>query len=484
MSIFREMAGYTYGHADVVRRAMSKKKADVLNAERESFLLGTQERGVDIEVAGKLFDDISSFANYAFNKSHAAAYAVISYRTAYLKAHYPCEYMAALMTSVLGNLTKLAEYIGECSKLGISVLPPDINRSRTFFHPHGKNIVFGLLALKNVGKQFVDNIIREREHGDFSDFEDFVQRMSEYDINKRMVEGLIKAGCFDNLGTYRSRLLASYERLIDIRAEKNRSNISGQLDMFSSAFSGVSEHTPKFEYPNVPDFSLRDKLMLEKESSGMYFSGHMIDNYSNHVLALDARSISEILDGELVKEKQSVRICGMITSISVKTTRKNERMAFITLEDRYGEIECLVFPNKYSEYSHILRLDSPLYISGTVSLREDEDPKILVNTAEELIDNAHYKQKPKVSADTKTEKKPESGKPSQISKLYLRVDDLECAQYKKAANLVDIFDGTVKVIFFSKETQKYYDYPVGVSATEYILEELQAILGKENVVAR
>ncbi len=488
MSIFREMAGYTYGHADVVRRAMSKKKADVLNAERESFLAGTKERGIDGEVAGKLFDDISSFANYAFNKSHAAAYAVISYRTAYLKAHYPCEYMAALMTSVLGNLTKLAEYIAECTRLGIRVLPPDINQSHMYFHPHGKDIVFGLLALKNVGKQFVENIIKERAFGDFTDFEDFVQRMAEYDINKRMVEGLIKSGAFDGLGTYRSRLLASFERLIDIRAEKNKSNISGQLDMFSSVFAGAaSTEAPKFEYPNVPDFSLKEKLMLEKESSGMYFSGHMIDSYSDQIATLDVKNISEILDSEAVREKQSVRICGIVSSVTVKTTRKNDKMAFIRVEDRYGEIECLVFPNKYSENYQYIRTDAPLYIEGTVSLREDEEPKVLVNVIDELTDNAHFakvleQQRQRSQAIQKQTPKAESVK--RCTKLYLRVPDVRCQQYLKAKNIVDIFEGNVKVIFYSRETSQYSEYTSGVSATEYILSELREILGDANVVVK
>ena len=187
MSILRELAGYSYGHADIVRRAMSKKKADVIEAEENSFIEGAEKNGVARDVAQGLFDDISAFANYAFNKSHAAAYAVLSYRTAYLKAHYPCEYMAALMTSVLGNLTKLAEYIGECSKYGIKVLPPDINQSRMYFYPHGNDIIFGLLALKNVGKQFVEGILKEREtNGHFKDFEDFISRMSQYDINRRI----------------------------------------------------------------------------------------------------------------------------------------------------------------------------------------------------------------------------------------------------------------------------------------------------------
>ena len=488
MSIFREMAGYTYGHADVVRRAMSKKKADVLNAERESFLEGTKERGIDGAVAGRLFDDISSFANYAFNKSHAAAYAVISYRTAYLKAHYPCEYMAALMTSVLGNLTKLAEYIAECNRLSIKVLPPDINQSYTYFHPHGKDIVFGLLALKNVGKQFVENIVKERSLGKFTDFEDFVQRMAEYDLNKRMVEGLIKCGAFDGLGVYRSRLLASFERLIDIRAEKNKSNISGQLDMFSSVFVGAaSAEAPKFEYPNLPDLTLKEKLMLEKESSGMYFSGHLIDSYSEQVSHLDVKRISELLDGEAVTEKQSVKLCGIVSSVTTKITRKNEKMAFIKLEDRYGEIECLIFPNKYAQNYQYIRVDAPLYIEGTVSLREDEDPKILVNVIDELTDNARFSQATALQKNNiaVTEKKAQAvTTEKRITKLYLRVPDTSCLEYLKAKNIVDIFEGSVRVIFYSRETSSYIDYPSGLALTEYILSELKEILGEDNVVPK
>ena len=488
MSIFRVMAGYTYGHADIVRRAMSKKKADVLNAERDSFIEGARANGIDESVAQGIFNDISSFASYAFNKSHAAAYALISYRTAYLKAHYPCEYMAALMTSVLGNLTKLAEYIGECGKYGIKVLPPDINESRMYFHPHGKDIVFGMLALKNVGKQFVENIIRERSSAPFADFEDFIQRMSDYDINKRMVEGLIKSGAFDGLGTYRSRLLSSYERLIEIRTEKNKSNISGQLDMFSSSF-GAPTAAPKFEYPRLPEFPLKEKLMLEKESSGMYFSGHMIDSYSENVAHIAPQSIADMLDVENIKEKQRVKLCGIISSVTVKTTRKNEKMAFVKIEDRFGEIECLVFPNKYAEcYQHI-RLDAPVFVEGTVSLREDEEPKILVNAVDELVENEKYKEMMSKQAERQsriTAQAPSSQPTatSKITKLYLRVPDLECVQYLKAKNIVDIFDGNVRVIFYDSHASKYSDYPSGIALSEYVLTELSEILGKENVVVK
>ncbi len=479
MSIFREMAGYTYGHADIVRRAMSKKKASVLAAERDSFLKGSNENGIPADIAEKLFDDISSFASYAFNKSHAAAYAVLSYRTAYLKAHYPCEYMSALLTSVLGNLTKLAEYISECTKLGIKVLPPNINRSHTYFHPDGKNIVFGLLALKNVGKQFIDNIIRERSIKQFTDFEDFITRMSDYDINKRMVEGLIKSGAFDNLGTYRSRLLASYERLIDIQTERSKSNISGQLDMFSMAFTQSADSlAPQFEYPNIPDFSLKEKLMLEKESSGMYFSGHLIDSYSENIAQLDTKNISDILDKESISEKQTVCICGIVSDIVIKTTRKNQKMAFITVEDRYGAIECLLFPNKYAESAHHLRIDAPLYIEGSVSLREDEDPKILINVIDELTDNTSYV----ISKNTKLNQTTIPLK--KTSKLFLRVPDLKGIQYLKAKNIVDIFEGNTNVVFYSQETSKYSAYSGKINLSEFILSELYSILGKDNVVTK
>ncbi len=488
MSIFREMAGYTYGHADIVRRAMSKKKASVLAAERENFITGSVKNGIVQEIAESLFDEISSFASYAFNKSHAAAYAVISYRTAYLKAHYPCEYMAALMTSVLGNLTKLAEYINECSKFGIKVLPPDINRSHIYFHPDGKNIVFGLLALKNVGKQFIDNIIRERSVTPFSDFEDFITRMSDYDINKRMVEGLIKSGAFDNLGTYRSRLLASYERLIDIRTERSRSNISGQLDMFSSVFAqGPEAPVPQFEYPNIPDFSLKEKLMLEKESSGMYFSGHLIDSYSENISHLDVKHISDILDTENIKEKQTVRVCGIVSDIVVKATRKNQKMAFVTIEDRYGEIECLLFPNKYAENAHHVRTDAPLYIEGSISLREDESPKILVNVIDELEDNTSYNPLPRTKAVTNESNDTDKARVTEsngITKLYLRVPDFQCNTYLKAKNIVDIFEGNINVIFYSREASKYSAYSSKIQLSAYILSELEQILGKDNVVAK
>jgi DNA polymerase-3 subunit alpha len=387
------------------------------------------------------------------------------------------------MTSVLGNVTKLAEYISECTSLGIKVLPPDINKSSMYFHPDGNNIIFGLLALKNVGKQFVENLIRERKQRVFSDFEEFVRRMSDYDLNKRMVEGLIKSGAFDSLGVYRSRLLASYERLIDIRAEKNRNNISGQLDMFSVAVEDESTSAvPRFEYPALPDFLLKDKLMLEKESSGMYFSGHMIDSYSEQIASLGVTNIADLLGDADLKEKQGVRICGIITSVNTKITKKNEKMAFVRLEDRYGEIETIIFPKVYAQSCQNIRIDAAVFVDGTVSLKEDEPPRVLANFVEALADNAVMAKRKAILSETPV--KPTAKAPAPASKLYLRVPSLTCKEYLKAKNIVDIFDGSVKVIFYDRETSSYSNYPSGISATKYILSELQEILGNENVVLK
>ena len=495
MSIFREIAGYSYGHADIVRRAMAKKKADVLEAERQGFVEGAAANGVDREKAERLFEDMTSFANYAFNKSHAAAYAVISFRTAYLKAHYPCEYMAALMTSVLGNLPKLAEYIAECSKYGIKVLSPDINRSGMYFTPSENNVLFGLLALKNIGKQFIENIIEERQDREFSGFDDFVERMSEYDLNKRMVEALIKSGAFDGLGRTRSTLLKSYEKLIDIAAEKNRNNVSGQLDIFSmgEADSSVSL---SFDFPDIPEFSLREKLMLEKECSGMYFSGHMLDSYSKNIEALESTPLAEIIDGEATVDRLPVKIAVMVNSVTVKQTRKDEKMAFVSVEDRYGEAECIAFATQYSKYSHLFRVDNALCIKGNLSLREDEAPKIIISEVRELVENSEYEKLMPKEGENKGEiaeaSKPNEEKATNPTvsfsgipkKIFLKVPDMECEKYKKVFNLVSIFDGQTSVIFYDTSSSKYISTNLGIDATPYVVKQFADILGEENIAIR
>ncbi|MBR7162320.1 MAG: DNA polymerase III subunit alpha, partial [Clostridia bacterium] len=325
MQIFRALAGYSLARADLVRRAMSKKKADVLEAERERFLAGCSQNAIPAELAGKIFDDMASFANYAFNKSHATAYAVTTYRTAYLKRHYPAAYFCALLTSVLGSAPKVAEYIGQAHKRGIRVLPPDINESRMYFHVHGGNIRFGLLALKNVGVRFVEQLIAEREaNGPFTSFESFLSRMADGELGKRQVESLIKSGSFDSFLVFRSQLLSSYEELIDTVLNKKRGNVAGQLDIFSALLPDTEE---THEYPDIPEFTTRELLLLEKESSGMYFSGHLLDDYKEDIEREACDGISEILsafeEGEAApayKERDKVTVCGMITSKTVKNT--------------------------------------------------------------------------------------------------------------------------------------------------------------------
>ncbi len=541
MSIFRTVAGYTYGHADIVRRAMSKKKASVLEAEREQFIGGAAENGIDRAKAEKLFDDMASFANYAFNKAHAAAYAVISYRSAYLKAHHTGEYMAALLTSVLGNQVKSVEYINECSKFGISVLPPDINGSRVTFATDrdNGNIRFGLLALKNVGKQMLEAIISERTTGGrFASFDNFVERMSDItDLNKRQVEALIKCGAFDGLGLFRSQLLMSYETIIDNVQQKNRNNPAGQMDMFSMG----NIEAPSFDYPDIPEYGMKEKLLMEKEASGMYFSGHMLDNYSKHVEDLDIIATAELAEtdegGELLyTDRDRVKLVGIINSVSLKTTKNDDRMAFFKLEDKYGEVECIVFPKKYNELYHEIFVDAAIYVEGTVSIKDDEIPKILVNHLTALIENDRYVSKPaeaptqpmqkEQSVVTETpaqESESNNGAPSMINmylsfygaaqsnptpeparvstpkspeprvtmarqqpqKLYLRVPDMSGEVFLKVKNMVDIFnEGTVKVIFYDSSTAKYSEYSERMFYSEYAISELKKIIGDDNVVIK
>ena len=474
MQIFCEIAGYTLGKADIVRRAMSKKKASVMEAERTAFVEGATLRGMSEADAVELFEDMASFASYAFNKSHAASYAVITYQTAYLKAHYMPEYMAALLTSVLGDFTKTAEYIGECTKAKIDVLPPDINESISTFGAFNGKIRFGLLALKGVGLLFVNQIISERTlNGNFNSFEDFVTRMGKYDMNKRQVEALIKSGAFDTLGVFRSQLLASYEKIIENAQSKNRFELDGQLDIFSLSSETSSIAPVKFEYPDIPEFTLKEKLMLEKECSGMYFSGHVLNDYSNHVATFKADVISDILasfeeesDEAKYRDKQSVTVCGIITKRTVKTTKNGDNMAFVTLEDKTGEIECVVFSKQFERFAGFLFVESVLSINGTISLKDDEPPKILLNGCTALVPNDRYKnEKAKV--------------------LYLRVPSVTSPNVSRALAAIGKENDGSDVVLYDMETQKYVK-AVGYKAllSDTLLGNLSLILGKENVVIK
>ena len=474
MEIFREIAGYSLGKADIVRRAMSKKKASVMEAERQVFVGGAMERGMTEADAVALFEDMASFASYAFNKSHAASYAVLCYETAYLKAHYMSEYMAALLTSVLGDFGKTAAYIGECTKAGIAVLPPDINESETAFSAGGGAIRFGLLALKGVGRLFVDQLIADRrQNGAFKSFEDFVTRMGGYDLNKRQVESLIKSGAFDSLGIYRSRLLASYEKIIENAQSKNRAEIDGQIDIFAMADAGAAAAAPvRFDYPNIPEFTLREKLMLEKECSGMYFSGHVLNDYAKHIESLSAARIADILaiaeeDAEPpYRDKQPVAIAGIVTKKTVKTTKNGDSMAFVTVEDRTGEIEVVVFARQYLGSAGLLVTESPIVVRGTISVRDEEKPKILMNSCERLLtDDEFAKDRPQT--------------------LYLRVASTDTPAAVQALAELRHAPGDRPVVLYDISHARYVrlaDCKVHIS--DSLCGTLAALLGPDNVVVR
>ena len=401
MQVCRSVAGYTFGRADLVRRMMAKKKAEDMERERAVFVEGAGKNGISSDIANELFDEMSGFASYAFNKSHAAAYAIISYRTAYLKSHYPCEYLAALMTSVMGSAVKTAEYVAECARYKINILPPDINEStadyRAIVNGEGRYIRFGLLALKNLGEGFIDRVCAERRSRPFASFEDFIERMYGQDMNKRQVEALIKSGAFDGLGVFRSQLLLSYERIIDHYQERSRTNVEGQLDLFSMGLEDTAK-PETFKYPDIPELSFRERLRLEKECSGIYFSGHVLEDYSKHIEKISPCEIGNILASfsedaecdEIFADKQTLTVCGVITRRQTKMTKNGAQMAFLTLEDRFGEMEIIVFPKSLEDIGHILMTDAAVCIVGQLSLRDDEEPKILCQTALLLDDNEHF----------------------------------------------------------------------------------------------
>lgn len=472
MEIFRNVAGYTYGRADIVRRAISKKKADVIQKERGNFIAGAVEKGITEDDAAALFKDMTGFANYGFKKGHAAAYAVISYQTAYLKCNYPNMYLASLLTSVLGNNIKTAQYINECSRYGIKVLPPDINESEIMFHVSGNDIRFGLLAIKNVGVAFLNAIIAERKKSPFTSFIDFIIRISQHnDINRRQIEALIYAGTFDKLGVYRSRLAASYDNIINIQTERRRKNIEGQIDLLNTGNANESNIVIEFKYPDIPEYTLKEKLAMEKENTGMYFSGHLLDEYTTHIEMENAVQISEILnltedETSPYKEHSIVKTAGIITKRVNKTTRAGDGMAFIMLEDRYAEIETVVFPKVLELYAQYLTIDNAILITGEITVKEDEAPKLLLKTIEPLKNNSNFK--------VKTE-----------PKLYLRVPDMKCPEYKRLRGVIDIFEGGVPVTFYDNSKKQYVTInDMKVDASDFVLNEMRELIGDENVVLK
>lgn len=389
MQIVRDLAGYTLGRSDLVRRAMSKKKASVMEKERQNFVYGNEEEGVkgciangiSEATANQIYDDMTDFAKYAFNKSHAAAYAVVAFQTAYLKYYYPREFMAALMTSVMDNATKVSEYILACRNMGIGILPPDINEGYGSFSVSGNSIRYGLSAIKSVGRSVVDVIIKERENGGpFSTLEDFVNRMSNKEVNKRTLESFIKSGALDSLpGTRKQKLYVSAE-LLENKAREKKSVMEGQLSFFDIA---PEEEKTNFQiaFPNVGEFDKEMLLAFEKETLGIYISGHPMEEYreiwQKNVTAKTSDFIVDEDGKTVVEDGSSVVLGGMITAKKVKTTKTNQLMAFISLEDMVGTVEALIFPKIYEKNKQNLTEEAKVFIRGRVSIGDDPVGKLI-----------------------------------------------------------------------------------------------------------
>jgi len=486
MQIVRRLAGYSYGRADLVRRAMAKKKADVMEKERNNFIYGIKNKdgtyeckgavnnGIDEKTAIEIFDEMASFASYAFNKSHAAAYAAVAYRTAYLKVYYPSEYMAALISSVIGSTDKIIEYINECNKLGISVLPPDINESEVEFSvTDEKHIRFGLVAIKSIGYAPINDVIAERNaNGKFRSFYDFIKRMSGKGITKKVVEMLICAGAFDSLGLYRSQMLRSYEMLMDEALDTRRQNLEGQTDLFSLISEEETKKNDEPEYPNIPEMPLKQLLSLEKESMGMYISGHPLSEYKDIIKDIDHADLKDIIssfkeEGQaLFEDNQRVTAVGIINSIKLKTTRSNTTMAFISLEDLTASIEVIVFPKILEKLRKVLKEGSAVLIQGRISVKEEDDAKIILD---EAVNIENYKPRPK-----------ENNKKG----LYIKVSSKDSTEFNDALKIIKIFNGNSPLYVYFEDVKKCMlaSKNLWVDESDVLISELKEILGENSVI--
>ncbi len=399
IEIFRKLAGYSLGQADMVRRAMSKKKVKDIEREREAFVKGDPARnicgclanGVPEDVAQTIYNEIYDFANYAFNKAHAVSYAIVAYQTAWFKYHHAREYMAALLTSVLDSQDKVAEYIAECRENGINLLPPDINESGATFTVSGQDIRFGLAALKGVGRGFMNAVLAEREKGGrFTSFPEFCSRMYDCDLNKRVLDSLIRSGSFDSMGYHRSQLLAVYEQVVDAIARDRRRNLEGQYDLFGGG--GETASVPAMELPDIPEYSARELMRMEKETTGLYLTGHPMDEYRQEAHKHRAVTLGSIT-GDFKEETgpqqysdgQRVTVAGIISSVKTKTTKSNSLMAYVTLEDDTAAMELLCFSRVLSDSGAYLKANTPVLVQGKISVRDEKEPQIMVDRVQPLV---------------------------------------------------------------------------------------------------
>ena len=472
MQIVRDLAGYTWGRSDLVRRAMSKKKGKVMEQERKNFVYGNPEenvpgciaRGIDEKVANKIYDNMIDFAKYAFNKSHAAAYAVVAYQTAYLKYYYPVEFMAALMTSVLDNTSKVSEYIYTCRQMGIAILPPDINEGEGGFSVSGQAIRYGLSAIKSIGRPVIDAIVEERKiRGPFTTLKDFITRLSGREVNKRTIENFIKAGALDGLEGNRRQKMMIYGSLLDALNQEKKTTMAGQMTLFD-----IAPEEDKAEYeiklPDVEEYDKEVLLGFEKEVLGIYISGHPLEEYMERLKKnTNAVTTDFVLDEETgtlkVSDGAKVRIGGMITDKVIKYTKNNKAMAFITLEDLVGTVEIIIFPKDYDRYAKYLENDAKVFVEGRVTAEEDRNGKLI---CEKIISFDEVKRELWLQFPSKSDFEEKEGA------LYGKMMDADGSEHV--------------VIYLAAEKQmKRLPENRNVAITKELLEDLGNFLGKDNV---
>ena len=474
MQVFRALAGYSLGRADIVRRAMAKKKHDVMRKEREFFIFGEKDkngnvitegaiaRGVPEAVANRIFDDMSSFSSYAFNKAHAAAYSFVAYRTAYLKCHYPAEYFSALMSSMMDSASKIALYTAECKKHGIKVLPPSVNHSQSGFSPDGNSIRFGLSAIRNLGVGTIEKIIKNREdNGEYTSMYDFCLRNYSREFNRKALEGLIKSGALDGLEDNRRQMLYNIEGTLAAVEAEHKFSAEGQLNLFDDMGESV-DFVP--EKQTEMDEAL--KLALEKEATGLYLSGHPMDKYSNFVSNAGFATISDIIS-ERFSDGQRVTVAGLISGLKVKQLKNNNILATAFIEDISASVGLTVFSRQYAEFKHLLSMEEPVIVTGKISEREDRDTEIVCEKIEKMPENA--------AIATKVSKYKKG--------LYLRVSSLESNEFSKVKEILAKNTGNIPVIIYCLATNKKFEAPrnLYINGENSLIFELEKLLGKENV---
>lgn len=472
MQIVRDLGGYTLGRSDLVRRAMSKKKQAVMEKERANFIYGNEEeqvpgcvaKGIPEEAASKIYDEMMDFAKYAFNKSHAACYAVVAYQTAFLKYYYPVEFMAALMTSVIDNSEKVAEYIMVCKSMGITILPPDINQGESGFSVNGRSIRYALTAIKSVGRPVIDAVVEERrERGPYVNLKDFITRVAQKDVNKKAMENFIKAGAFDSLPGTRKQFMSAYVQIMDHIIKDRKNNMAGQMSLFDLVDDSQKEEFD-VKLPDVGEYSKEMLLSFEKEVLGVYISGHPLEEWEElwkkGITNTTADFMLKEEDGEtVVKDNMSVTIGGMIADKKIKYTKNDKIMAFLTLEDLLGSVEVIVFPKDYEKYHEKLTEDNKVFIKGRVSLEEDKDGKLI---CERVTPFDEVQRKLWIKFKTRQEYE------ENVGELYKMLADS---------------DGQDGVVIYIEDPKSMKQLPPNknVNADEKLISKLMGRFGNENI---